>query len=175
VALNLKYSLLLLLTATLGAIFFLKPHKIGNVEKKGVPQVVFLDFKNFEITPDGVESMGRGLMAEKFATVMKVKSPAFRRVTPHGIESIRAKEALYKENRSLLFSKDVKLTREDGWIVSTQKLFYDFKKRVYTTKGLPFVAIYGKSVIEGKNMFYYQKSGKIIADSIKAKIAEEDI
>lgn len=174
-ALNIKHLLLLLLAATLAAIFFLKPHKISAVKKEGIPQILFLDFISFEISTYGVESVGRGLMAEKFADSMRVKAPKFRRLTPQGTEAIKAKDALYKENRSLLFDKDVELTRDDGWRINTQKLYYDLKRRVYSTEGLPFIARYGKSVIEGKNLFYYQKSGKIRADSIKANIAEEDM
>ncbi len=136
---------------------------------------MFADFISFEITKNGVESTGRGEIAEKFGRIMKIKAPYFRRLTSHGIESIEAKEALYTQNRSIYFSKDVKLMREDGWYVETDRLYFDLKKKIYTTQGRPFTAYYGKSVIVGRSMVYYQKSGKIRADSIKAKIATEDI
>ncbi|WP_457595003.1 hypothetical protein [Hydrogenimonas sp.] len=173
--LSIKHLLLLLFFTTLAAIFFLKPHKVGTIEKKGIPQIMFLDFKSYQISEEGVESIGRGLMAEKFGPVMKVKAPYFRRLTPHGVETIEAKEGVYTENRSLLFSRDVRLSREDGWRIATNRVFYDLKKGIYTTQGAPFVAHYGRSVVEGKNMVYYQKSGKIRADSIKANIVNEDI
>jgi len=175
VGLSIKHLLLLLLAATLAAIFFLKPHKVGTVEKKGIPQIMFLDFESFRISRDGVESIGRGLMAEKFGRIVKIKAPYFRRLTPHGIETVEAKEGIYTEKRSLLFSRDVRLVRDDGWRITTNRVFYDLKKRVYTTQGAPFVAHYGRSVVEGRNMVYYQKSGTIMADSIKANIADEDI
>ncbi len=173
--LSIKHMLLLLFVSTLAAIFFLKPHRTGRVEKKGVPQVVFFDFKSYEITKKGVESIGHGLMAEKFANIMKIRSPFFKRLTPSGSESVEAKEAVYTEDRTLLFKKDVKLRRDDGWRITTDRIFYDIKRRIYSTQGLPFVARYGESVVRGKNMVYYQKSGKIIADSINANIATEDI
>ncbi len=174
-ALNIKHALFILFAAALAAIFFLKPHKVGTVEKKGVPQITFFDFNSFEITEKGVESTGRGLMAEKFSHIMKIKAPRFKRLTPHGIESVEAKEAIYTEKRSLLFDKSVVLSREDGWRITTDRIYYDIKKRLYSTQGYPFTAYYGKSVVRGKNMVYYQKSGKIKADSIKADIATEDI
>ncbi len=174
-ALSIKHILIILFAVTLAAIFFLKPHQTGRVEKKGVPQIMFFDFKSFEITANGVESIGRGLMAEKFARLMKIKSPYFKRLTPHGSESVESKEAIYTENRSLLFKKNVKLWREDGWSITTDRINFNIKKKIYSTQGLPFVAHYGESVVEGKNMVYYQKSGKIKADSIKANIVTEDI
>jgi len=167
--------LLLLFVVTLAAIFFLKPHRTGKVEKKGVPQIVFFDFKSYEITRNGVESIGHGLMAEKFTNIMKIRAPFFKRLTPAGSESVEAKEAIYTENRSLLFKNDVKLWREDGWRIATERVYFDIRRRIYSTQGLPFVARYGRSVVRGKNMVYYQKSGKIIADSIDANIATEDI
>lgn len=167
--------LYLLFAATLAAIFFLKPHQTGRVEKKGVPQIMFIDFRSFEITEKGILSVGRGLVAEKFPQFMKIKSPYFKRLTPQGRESIKAKEAVYNEDGTLLFERSVVLKLEEGWQIDTEKTYFDLKRKVYSTAGLPFTARYGESVVRGKNMFYYQKSGKITADSIKADIATEDI
>ncbi len=173
--LNIKHALFILLAAALAAIFLLKPHRVATVDKKGIPQIVFFNFESFEITKNGVESVGRGMMAERFSNVMKVKDPYFKRLAPHGVESIAAKEALYRENRNILFTKSVVLLRDDGWKILTERINYDIKKGNYSTQGYPFTAYYGKSVVRGKNMVYYQKSGKIRADSIKADIETEDI
>ncbi|BDY13916.1 LPS export ABC transporter periplasmic protein LptC [Hydrogenimonas cancrithermarum] len=172
--LNVKHFFGLLFLLMAGAIFWLKPHKVDVVKKKGVPQVAFIDFQSYEITPNGVEALMHGERALKFADYMHVELPEMKRLTPKGVESVKAKEAFLYDREGIELKERVHLARSDGWEITTDRIYYDLKKKVYTTKGLPFTARYGKSVVEGKSMVYEQKSGKISAESIRAIINEED-
>ena len=172
--LNVKHFFGLLFLLTAGAVFWLKPHKVDVVRKKGVPQVAFVDFESYEITPKGVEALMHGRRALKFADHMHVELPEMKRLTPKGVESVKAEEAFLYDRKGIELKQRVHLTRSDGWKIVTDLIYYDLKRRIYSTKGFPFTAHYGESVVKGKNMVYEQKSGKISAESIRAIINKED-
>ena len=172
--LNIRHFILFLFVLAGAAIFWLEPHHVSLIEKKGIPQIAFIDFESYEITPEGVTNHLKGASAKKFLHTLRVQDAELVHLTPKGEESVRAKEAIFIENRGIELKDDVHLMKS-GWRLDTNRLFYVFEKKLYTTRGAPFVITYGQSVVHGKNLYYYQKSGKIKAESIHAKIAEEDI
>ncbi|WP_201353401.1 LPS export ABC transporter periplasmic protein LptC [Hydrogenimonas urashimensis] len=173
--LTIRDFILLLFALAFSAIFFLEPYHVARIEKRGIPQIAFVDFESYEITGDGVTGHLTGEKAEKFMDRLQVSNAQLIRLAPRGEESVRAKKALFFLNRRVELRGDVHLEKEGGWVLDTQRLTYIIDKKLYTTQGFSFVITYGSSVIHGKNLHYYQKSGKIKAESIDAKIAEEDI
>ncbi len=159
----------------MGAVFFLKPHHVAVVEKKGFPQVVFVDFESYEITAGGVTTHLKGEVARKFPERLSVEKVVLTRLSEGVEETVRATKALFRENESVELKGKVSLERSDGWRLDTSWLRYDIPRKLYSTRGTPFKILYGRSVVSGKNLNYYRKSGKIKAESIRAKIAEEDI
>ena len=172
--LSFKHFVLLLFAATIAAVFLLKPHRIDVVSKKGVPQVQFIDFDSYEITKAGVDAWLKGALGEKYGPKMHIRKLKLKRRSAAGTEYVTASEALLDDHRSIQLEKKVYLTRSDGWKFVTQRLRYDMKKRIYSTQNLPFVAYYGRSVLHGTNLRYMEKSGKIMAQKIHAKLYEED-
>ncbi|WP_353662794.1 LPS export ABC transporter periplasmic protein LptC [Hydrogenimonas sp. SS33] len=160
---------------TLAAIFTLQPYHVGIVEKKGIPGIVFEDFKSYEITPKGVESILSGHIGKKFAHTVIVEEVNLTRLAPMGSESLRAGRAIVRDNRDVQLRKHVRLARSDGWRMKTDHLDYFAKRDLYTTGNLPFILTYGESVVHGRALRYNRKSGKIRARSIRARINEKDI
>jgi LPS export ABC transporter protein LptC len=173
--LNIRHFILLLFLLAFAAIFFLEPYHVSPVVKRGVPQVAFIDFESYEIKRDGVASHLKGSRAEKFQKTLRVEDAEMVHLAPRGEESVRAKEAIFVFDKRIELKEDVRLSRSDGWRLDTERLYYIIDKKLYTTRGSDFLITYGRSVVRGKNLFYYQKSGKIKAESIDAKIAEEDM
>ncbi len=170
--LSIKHFIAILFIVTIVAIFSLKPHRIAVVSKKGIPQVQFIDFESFEITPKGVDAWLEGALGEKFGEKLHVTRLKMKRLAPAGIEFAMAREALMDDHRSIDLFDDVRLSRSDGWRFETSKLRYDMRKKLYSTQGAPFVAHYGQSVVKGKNLVYRANSGKITAEKIRAHIYE---
>lgn len=173
--LNIRHFIFLLFVLAFCAILFLEPYHVSPVVKRGIPQVAFTDFESYEIKRDGVTSHLKGKRAEKFSRTLRVTDARLVRLAPRGEESVRAKEAIFVFDKRIELKKDVRLAKSDGWRLDTDRLYYIIGKKLYTTRGSDFVITYGESVVHGRNLYYYQKSGKIKAESIDAKIAEEDI
>ena len=173
-ALNLNTFLLILLAATIAAILTLEPYHMQIVTKKGVPQVAFERFVGYEIDARRIESRLEGRAARRFGAQTIVDRPKLVRIAKRGEESVQALKGIFVEGRRITLQKDVRLARSDGWRLSTDRLVYEIPVERYTTAGHPFVILYGRSIVKGKNLKYDRKSGKIWAEKIHAKIAEED-
>lgn len=173
--LNIKHFIAILFLLTIAAIFSLKPHRIEVVDKKGIPQVQFIDFKSYEITPEGVEAWVKGESGKKFGEMMHIVQLMMKRRTEAGVEFAMAKEALLNNRHSIDLYENVRLERDDGWRFETSRLHYDMSKKIYSTQGASFVAFYGKNVVQGKNLRYLAKSGKITAEKIRARIYETGV
>ncbi|WP_300366950.1 LPS export ABC transporter periplasmic protein LptC [Hydrogenimonas sp.] len=173
--LTIKHFILLFFALAVTALFLLKPYHVSYVNKKGVPQVAFIDFESYEITPKGVLNHLKGTLAKKFSDTLIIENPKLTRLAPRGKESLSARKAIFTQNRGIELKEDVHLSRSDGWNIETSRLYYDIASKLYTTEGSEFLITYGRSIVTGRNLYYYQKSGKIKAETIHAKIAEEDM
>jgi LPS export ABC transporter protein LptC len=173
--LNIRHFIFLLFVLAFSAIFFLEPYHVSPVVKRGIPQVAFIDFESYEIEKDGITSHLKGKRAEKFPRILRVERAQLVHLAPRGEESVRADEAIFFLQERIELKNNVHLAKSDGWRLDTDRLYYIIGKKLYTTRGSDFTITYGKSVVHGKNLYYYQKSGKIRAESIDAKIAEEDM
>ncbi len=173
--LNIKHFLLALLGAGVAALFLLEPYHVSYIDKKGIPQVVFDKFVRYEIGPRKIESRVVGHRARKFGQVLIVEEANLTRVSSHGEEMVHADRAVIRPERSVELKGDVLLVRSDGWIMKAPRLYYDIRRDLYTTRGAPFVITYGESVVHGKALRYFRKSGKIKAKNIRARIARKDL
>jgi len=175
VDLTIRHFILLLALLAVSALFFLKPYHVTIIRKEGVPQVAFYDFTTYDIEKEGVVGILRGTRAERFGKKTVVLEPDLRRRSPEGTERVRAKKAVLTEEEGIELKKDVVLSRSDGWTMRTSRLYYDIPEKYYTTYDLPFTITFGRSVVHGTALRYYQKSGRIKARRIRAKIVDEDI
>ncbi len=173
--LNIRHFIGIMTIVSASALFFLQPYHVTIIEKHGVPQVAFFDFTTYEIEKSGVSAIVVGSRAERFGKKSVIQNPELRRVAEKGTETVRAKRAILTDNRGIELKKDVLLSRSDGWTMRTARLYYDIPKKLYTTFDAPFVITFGRSVVHGRALRYDQKSGKIKARSIRAKIVDEDI
>ena len=173
--LNIKHFLFALLTAAVAALFLLEPYHVSYIDKRGVPQAVFDGFVSYEIGPGKVQSRLEGKRGKKFGKVLIVEDANLTRIAPHGWDAVRADRAVVRPERSVELKGNVILSRSDGWRMNAPRLHYDIRKELYTTRGDSFVITYGESVVHGKALRYYQKSGKIRAESIRARIAQKDL
>ena len=172
--LTIRSFLFALIVMAMVALLYLKPYHVTFREKRGIPQVAFFDFETYEIEAKGVFKHLRGDVAEKFGKRTVVEKPFLRRLADRGEERVSADRAIFVENRSVALQNHVRLRREDGWMMETNRLRYDLPNHLYTTEGAPFVITYGQSVIHGQALRYDQKRGTIQARTIHASIAEED-
>ncbi len=172
--LNIRHFIGAMMLLALAAIFWLKPYHVSVTKHEGVPQVAFFDFDSYTIFPEGVRDYLKGSAAWKFGEKLMVYDPVLNRLGEQGREKVVANEALFVINKAIELKKDVLLEREDGWKMRTPYLYYDMRMKAYTTDRAPFVITYGKSIVTGRHLRYYQKSGKIKALSIHAKISRKD-
>ena len=173
-ALNVKYFFITLLFGSVIAAVLLKPFETIKIKKENIPQLKFVSFKSFEITKKGVESIGFGSEALKYEKRLTIKFPKFMRQTKKGIETVSANNGVIVEDSYVRLYDFVELSRDDNLTIKSSKMLYDMKTKLYSTEGNRFEAYYGKNVVTGESLKYYQKSGKIFADKIYAKIFEED-
>lgn len=173
-ALNVKYFFIALLFGSIVAAIFLKPFETIKIEKENLPQLKFISFESFEITKKGVEAVGFGREAFKYERNLTIKFPKFMRQMHKGIETISANNGVIVEDSYARLYDLVELHRDDNLTIKSSKMLYDMKTKIYSTEGSRFEAIYGKNIVTGEALKYYQKSGKIFADRICAKIFEED-
>jgi len=174
VALNVKYFFIALLFGSIIAAALLKPFETVKVKKDNLPQLKFVSFESFEITKKGVESVGFGSEAFKYEKKLTIKFPKFMRKTNKGIETVSANNGVIVEDSYVRLYDLVELHRDDNLTIKSSKMLYDMKAKIYSTEGDKFEAFYGKNIVTGQALKYYQKSGKIFADRIHAKIFEED-
>jgi len=174
VALNVKYFLIALLFGSIVAALLLKPFETIKIQKENLPQLKFVSFEIFEITKKGVEFVGFGSEAFKYERNLTIKFPKFKRLTNKGIERISANNGVIVEDSYVRLYDLVELHRDDNLTIKSSKMLYDMKTKLYSTEGNRFEAYYGKNIVTGEALKYYQKSGKIFADRIYAKIFEED-
>ena len=172
-ALRVNIFFIFLLFGAIIASILLKPFKTFKAKKEDTPQLRFVSFESFKITKKGVESIGFGSVALKHNKKLIIKSPKFMRQTNKGIEIISANSGEIVEDSYIKLYNFVELRRNDNFAIKTSKMVYDMKTEIYSTKGSRFEVNYGKSIVIGESLRYNQKSGKIFADKIKAKIFEE--
>jgi len=170
VALNVKYFFIALLLGSIATVVLLKPFKTIEIKRKGYPQLEFISFKSFEITKDGVKSISSGSKAFKYDKKVVIKFPKFTRQTKKGVERVFANNGIVVENSYIKFYDSVELHRDDNLTIKSSKILYDMKTNTYSTKRDRFEAIYGKNIVNGEALKYCQKSGKIFAKKIYAKI-----
>ena len=174
-ALNVNYFFIALLFGSIVAAIFLKPFETIKIEKENLPQLKFISFESFEITKKGVESVGFGREAFKYERNITIKFPKFMRQTHKGVETVLANNGVIVEDSYAKLYGLVKLHRDDNLTIKSSKILYDMKTKIYSTKKDRFEVHYGRNVLTGETLKYHQKSGKIFADRIYAKIFEEDI
>ncbi|NPA30261.1 MAG: LPS export ABC transporter periplasmic protein LptC [Epsilonproteobacteria bacterium] len=172
--LNIRHFIGAMTLLALAAVFLLKPYHVSVSRKEGVPQVAFFDFDSYTIFPEGVRDYLKGSAAWKFGKKLMVYDPVLNRLGDQGREKVVAEEALFVINKAIELKKKVVLERDDGWRMRTPYLYYDMRMKAYTTDKAPFVITYGESIVTGRHLRYYQKSGKIKALNIHAKISRKD-
>ncbi|HIP15347.1 MAG TPA: hypothetical protein EYG74_07650 [Sulfurimonas autotrophica] len=173
-ALNVKYFFISLLFGSILAAILLKPFETVKFKKENIPQLKFVSFESFEITKKGVEYVGFGREAFKYKKKLTIKFPKFMIQTHKGVETISANNGVIVEDSYIRLYDLAELHRDDNLTIKSSKMLYDMKTKLYSTEGNKFEAYYGKNVVIGQALKYYQKSGKIFADRIQAKIFEED-
>ena len=174
-ALNVNYFFIFLLFVSILAAILLKPFETLKAEKENLPQLKFVSFESFEITKRGVESIGSGSKAFKYDKKLIIKFPKFMRQTRKGVEIVSANNCIVVKDSYVKLYDLVELHRDDNFTIKSSRMLYDMQTKLYSTEGDRFEVYYGKNVVVGEALKYYQKSGKIYADKIEAKIFEEDI
>ncbi len=173
--LSIRFFIALMFVAVMAGVFLMKPYHMQKRVPKKFPQVAFVDFDSYEIKTDGVKNHLRGKTAWKYHKKLLVDEPLLWHLGRRGVESVQSKTGLLMEGKGIELKHDVRLSRIGQWKMRTTYLYYDMKKKAYTTDKAPFVIRFGESVIRGRRLSYYQKSGKIYAHDIDADIDEKDL
>jgi len=175
VVLRVNIFFIFLLSGAIVAAILLKPFETLEAKKENIPQLKFVSFESFKITKRGVESIGFGSVALKYDKNLTIKFPKFMRQTSRGVERVSADNGVIVEDSYIKLYNSVELHRNDNFVIKSSKMVYDMKTKLYSTEGNRFEVKYGKNIVTGESLKYNQKSGKIFADKIEAKIFGEDI
>lgn len=161
------------MAVSLAALFWLEPKRLMKIPEVGDIQIRFTDFKFAQFTTEGMPLLGSGSRGEKFEDYLLVDRPGIQRFERGVTEEIHADSGKIYQTHVML-EGNVSLGRSDGWRMNTPHAFYDINASLFLTEGESFAIHYGKSRVDGKDLVYWQKDGKIEAKTVRARLDETD-
>ena len=134
-------------------------------------QVVLREVKNFEITPEGVQSITTAKTLERFLDYdVLTQAEVLVRQGLH-VSFLRAQTALLK-GQSVYLKKDVYFARTDAISFESDEAIYHRDTKVLEGNS-PFVARQGPHRSVGKTFVYDTQKGELQATSVHAFLETE--
>ena len=141
-------------------------------KNKTTPLLEFVDIKNYTITTKGIDTIIKAKKALRFQDHDEIKQVNILTFTRGEKETLKAKQANYKNDTIYLYG-DIIYTKEDGTKLTSNRVVYEIKKKIITSK-TPFVLITKKLKVTGNSFVYDKQKGIIKALKINALVREAD-
>lgn len=154
-----------ILALLIGMFGYFKPYEKKEYEVREVPQFELDQFVIYEITHAKIDRFFEGEHGKHFEDRYEIRDAKFTNNTKAMIESIRADEALYKENLISL-NGDVHYVREDGFQFRSSEGTYDQNSSLIQTRGA-FVITKKGTKIEGEHLDYNVNADRVSADKVR--------
>lgn len=162
-------SINLFFVAILGgliAIFtYFKPSYNVSHNGREIPNIELYSFVVYEIGTRGMERFFEGKEGKRFEERYVISSAKFSNNSNPLFESIRADNALYKDDLITL-TKNVHYEREDGLEFRSDEGTLDQNKSIIRTQG-PFVITQNRNRVEGTNLYYNTVEDTVSADAVR--------
>ncbi len=156
----------LILTLLVGMFGYFKPLECDQFAAKEVPLFELDKFVIYEISPTKIDRFFEGEHGKRFSDRYEVSEAKFTNNEKALLESIRADNALYKENIIALDGK-VYYARADGLQFHSNEGLYDEKRSLITTDGA-FTITKNENSIQGTHLYYNLNLDTVSADQIRA-------
>jgi len=155
----------LILTLLVGMFGYFKPIQSDKMSVKEVPQFELDKFVIYEISPYRIDRFFEGEHGKRFADRYEVSGAKFTKNENALMESIRANNALYKDD-VISLEGNVHYVREDGLQFRSNEGIYDQKHSLITTDGA-FTITKNQNSIDGNNLYYDLKLDTVSANEIR--------
>jgi lipopolysaccharide assembly outer membrane protein LptD (OstA) len=144
---------------------YFKPQVREEYLTKEVPQFELEQFVIYEINGVKINRFFEGAHGKHFVDRYEISDAKFTNNSKMMLESIRADEALYKDN---LISMDgnVHYVREDGFQFRSSEGTYDQNTSLIRTKG-PFVLTKDGNKVDGTHLDYNVNLDTVSADKVR--------
>jgi len=157
----------LLILVLLGGMFgYFKPIEQDQLAVKEVPLFELDKFVIYEISPTKIDHFFEGDHGKRFSDRYEVRSAKFTNNEKALLESIRANNALYKDDIVSLEGK-VHYVRSDGLQFHSNEAVYDQNRSLITTDGA-FTITKNENSIQGTHLYYNLNLDTVSADQIRA-------
>ncbi|WP_200763900.1 LPS export ABC transporter periplasmic protein LptC [Nitrosophilus alvini] len=166
---KLSHFLFFILAGSLLWTLFMKPRVLEKKEAKSTAELVFKNFLILEIEQEGIKKNIIGQEGRKFADRYEIDKIKYFKKNGD-FEELTAKRGVYKNDIVRVFG-DVVYKKGKDFIFKSQRAKYDTKKEIVSTD-TKFTLITKSAVVNGRDLIYYRKRGKILAKKIDAKIFE---
>jgi len=163
----------LLIGAVLGSMFlFFKPLQVDIASPGELAQIELDRFVVHEVTDAGVKTILAGNHARRFEDRYEVDELNLTDRSQGHVEKMHATKGLYRA--PLISLRDnVRFERDDGVVFETQSADYNQTSGEVSTNG-SFVLWQAKDRIDGTDLRYNTKSGKISAKQIVGNYTLKD-
>lgn len=125
---------ILVLSLLVGMFGYFKPTVLADGSKEEVPKFELESFVIYEISTLGIDRFFEGEHGKRFEDRYEVSSAKFSNNSKKLFESIRANEALYKEE-VITLNGNVHYLREDGLAFRSDEGKYDVPHSLVSTRG----------------------------------------
>jgi LPS export ABC transporter protein LptC len=156
----------LILALLVGMFSYFKPVTHDLLALKEVPQFELDKFVIYEISPDRIDRFFEGDHGKRFSDRYEVSEAKFTNNEKPLLESIRADNALYKDDVISLDGK-VHYSRADGLQFHSDEGIYDQARSLITTDG-DFTVTKNENIIQGTHLYYNLNLDTVSADKIQA-------
>jgi hypothetical protein len=154
----------LILSALVGMYGYFKPTMFKEETKEEVPKFELESFVVYEISSLGIDRFFEGKYGKRFEDRYEVSSAKFSNNSRTLFESIRANNALYKDD-VIALNGDVHYVREDGLQFRSHEGQYDTLHSLVTTRG-KFVITQNNNRVDGTQLQLNTKSHTVSANAV---------
>lgn len=154
----------LVLSALVGMYGYFKPTMFKTQTKEEVPNFELESFVVYEISSLGIDRFFEGKHGKRFEDRYEVSSAKFSNNSRTLFESIRANNALYKDD-IITLEGNVHYMREDGLQFRSDEGQYDTPHSLVTTRG-KFVITQNNNRVNGTQLQLNTKSHTVSANAV---------
>ena len=133
------------------------------------PDIELFNARNFQIKPEGVESIVNSKRVERYKDFDKLYSIDATHKTQAGLIGILTSNEAFLKNGVIVFLKNSHYARSDGVSLDGEEIVYDTQKETLASEK-PFVFTQSQSRSHGLSFVYQMKEGTISANTIHSFI-----
>lgn len=169
---GINYFIYILLGLSLVVVLYKKDDINIKEEKEQKPQVVFENSTMYDLSTKELEYIAHSKVAKSFKNHEELYEPLILSKSQNGQIDQLSSKTLVKYQDEIYLNGDVKYTRNDGLVFSSEQLNYNLKTKIAQTNS-KFKAVKQTDKVEGTYMKYDNQNKKILAKNTNFKIKVE--